>query len=94
MNEPYKKTINNLIAADDLHWEEEEQKYVALAPEEIDQIILNCINNDIYDENKVMAIVNWATHARVGHLLLKNFLNNQIKVIGVDKDGEPYFDIV
>ena len=25
MNEPYKKTINNLIAADDLHWEEEEQ---------------------------------------------------------------------
>lgn len=91
--ENYKKTINNLIAADDLHWEEDDQKYVALSPEELDQIILNCINQNIYDEDKVMHIVNWATHVKVGHLLLKNFLKNQIKIIGVDEHGEPYFDV-
>ena len=94
MQNPYKKTINNLIAADDLHWQEDEQKYVALSSEELDQIIFNCIQQEIYDEEKVMAIVKWATHVKVGSLLFKNFLNNQIKVIDVDKDGEPYFDTI
>lgn len=93
-DERYKKTINNIIAADDLHWNEDEQKYVALSDDEIDQIILNCINQEILEEDDLMNLMKWATHVKVGTILFNNFLKNQIKIIGFDETGEPIFDAI
>jgi hypothetical protein len=93
-DERYKKTINNIIAADDLHWNDDEQKYVALSNDEIDNIILNCVNQEILEENDLMHVMKWATHVKVGHMLFNNFLKNQIKIIAFDETGEPIFDTI
>jgi hypothetical protein len=89
----YKKTLNNLIAADDLHWNDEEGKYVALSNGEIDQIIMNCLESNFYEEEFIMKIINWATHIKVGQILFNNFIKKQIKIVGLDENDEPYFDI-
>lgn len=90
-NKSYKHIINNLIAADDLYWNKDENKYNALSKKELDKIIKACINQGIKNEEDVFAIVNWATQVKVGSLLLKNFINNEIFVSSIDKDGEPLF---
>ena len=85
-----KKTINKLIAADDLHWCEEEKRYVSLSDEEINNIILVCIEQDITREEDVYKVVQWAGQVRIGNILLNNFLNNRIKISSFD-ENEPYF---
>lgn len=90
-NKNYKYIINNLIAADDLHWNKEENKYNALSKKELDKIIKSCISQGIKNEEDVFAIVNWATQVKVGSLLLKNFINKEISVHSIDKNGEPLF---
>ena len=40
-----------------------------------------------------MKIVGWATNAKVGQILLKNYLENRISVKGFDDIGEPLFGI-
>jgi hypothetical protein len=91
MSNLYRETLNNIIAADDLHWNEIEKKYAALSMDELDSILSNCIDQGITDEESMIKIVAWATNARVGALLLKNFLENKVK-ISVDKEGETYFN--
>lgn len=91
MSDIYKGALNNIIAADDLHWNENEKKYTALSSEELNNILLNCIDQGITEENDMVNIVAWATNARVGTILLKNFIENKVK-ISVDKDGETYFN--
>jgi len=90
MSDVYRDSLNNIIAADDLYWNEIEKKYTALSMEELDSILLNCVDQGIHDENDMLKIVSWATNARVGALLLKNFLENKVK-IRVDEEGETYF---
>jgi hypothetical protein len=91
MDEIYKQTLNKLIAADDLNWCEIEKKYVALSKEELDAILMNGVANGFVDEQDLMKIVNWATNAKVGQILFKNYLENNIKVVGFDDFGEPLF---
>lgn len=86
------KIINKIIAADDLHWCPLENKYTALSMDELDTILQNSIESDIVDEDDLCRIVKWATNARVGEILLKNFIENKIKIIGLDEDGEPLFE--
>ena len=91
MDNIYKQTLNKLIAADDLNWCEIEKKYVALSKEELDAILMNGVANGFVDEQDLMKIVNWATNAKVGQILFKNYLENNIKVVGFDETGEPLF---
>jgi len=85
------KILNKIIAADDLHWNNMEEKYTAISPEELDTILKNSIENNITDEDELFKIVSWATNARVGEILLKNYLQGKIKIFGLDENGEPYF---
>ena len=91
MDNIYKQTLNKLIAADDLNWCEIEKKYVALSKEELDTILINGVANGFLDEKDLMKIVNWATNAKVGQILFKNYLENKIKIVGFDETGEPLF---
>lgn len=91
MDEIYKQTLNKLIAADDLNWCEIEKKYVALSKEELDAILTNGVVDGFLDENDLMKIVNWATNAKVGQIIFKNYLENKIKIVGFDKYGDPLF---
>jgi hypothetical protein len=91
MDNIYKQTLNKLIAADDLNWCEIEEKYVALSKEELDTILINGVTEGFSNEEDLMKIVNWATNAKVGQILLKNYLEGRIKVAGFDETGDPLF---
>lgn len=86
------KIINKIIAADDLHWCPMENKYTALSMEELDSILKNSVENDITEETDLFTIVSWATHARVGEILLKNYIQGKVKIAGFDETGEPVFE--
>jgi hypothetical protein len=85
------KILNKIIAADDLHWCPPENRYTALSMEELDIILLNSIKNNINDEKDLYQIVKWATNARVGEILLKNYMEGKIQIHGFDDTGEPIF---
>ena len=38
----YKQIVNRLIAADDLHYDKEERRFVALSQQEVNEIIAQC----------------------------------------------------
>lgn len=83
--------LNKLIPADDLHWCDIEKKYVSLSEEEITKIITNCAKQNITNFDDIYKILQWAGMARVGNILLNNFLDNKIEIVGFDEMNEPYF---
>lgn len=85
------EVINKLIPADDLYWDEHENKYIALSSSEIDDIIAACYDSGITTENGILNIMAWCTEVRVGEILMRNFLNGGIKIEGLDETGEPRF---
>lgn len=87
----YQQIINKLIPADDLHWHEDEQEYKPISKDQLDEIILSCIDQEITDLEDICKVVNWANTVNVGNILLKNFIYGNIKITGFDKNEEPYF---
>lgn len=87
----YKHVINNLIPADDLHWCEEEGKYISLSKEEMDDVIATCLAQGIKDLDDVMKVINWCGTVRVGEILWRNFLGGSVRISGFDEHGEPRF---
>ena len=83
--------INQIIAADDLYWSEFENKYVALSEEEINKILMVSFKNGIEKESDLCKVLEWATLARVGSILLKNLLEDRISITGIDEQNEPVF---
>lgn len=83
--------LNTIIPADDLYWSDVENKYIALSEEEIKIIIQKSVEDGFKEEKEILQILSWATNARVGFLLLKNLLNDKIKIMGIDEDEEPLF---
>lgn len=87
----YKYILNNILPADDLHWDELEKKYVSLSSEEIQEIIMTCMKQDIMDLKEIYKVVSWCGEIRVGNLLWKNLLLGTIKISGFSENGEPMF---
>lgn len=83
--------LNKLISADDLYWNEHEKKYVAISEEQIKEIILVCGKQNIYDFEDILKIINWVTLLNFSNLLLKNFLANNLRVVGFDEENSPCF---
>ncbi len=86
-----KDILNKMLPADDLYWDDLEQKYIALSPDEISDIIAACLDNAMEEESEIMSVLNWCTHVRIGELLMKQFINNNIAIVGIDENGEPIF---
>jgi len=84
------KIINKIIPADDLHWSEEDKKYVSLSDEEISSIIVACLSQNINEEKSIYKMVKWAGEIRIGNILLDNFLNERLEITGFEED-EPLF---
>jgi hypothetical protein len=87
----YKHLINNLIPADDLHWDDEDQRYVSLSTEETQDIINRCIEEGLTDLKDVYMFVQWCGYVRIGQILMKNFLSGSLSVNGFDHEGMPFF---
>lgn len=86
-----KDIVNKLIPADDLYWDDTENKFIALSDDEINDVISACVNNSITEEPGILAVLNWCTSVRVGQLLMKNFLSGHISIEAIDNEGEPAF---
>lgn len=87
----YKQIINNIIPADDLHWDSNEQRYVSLSDEETQEIVTKCVESGMTDLQDVYKFVQWCGYIRVGEILMKNFLSGSLKINGFDEEGMPYF---
>ena len=86
-----KEIKNKIIPADDLHWNEDEQKYVAISQKQLRDIILKCIEQGIIKTEDMVKMTDWATSLNVGNILLKNFLSGNLVVVGFDEFKEPLF---
>lgn len=87
----YQNVINNLIPADDLHWDETENRYVSISAEETEEIVAACIASGMNELADVHKFVQWCGYVKVGQILMKNFVSGSLLVTGFDKDGMPYF---
>lgn len=87
----YKHVLNNLIPADDLHWCEEEERYVSLSREEIDEVIATCVNQGINELEDIFKVIKWCGNVRIGEILWRNFLSGGVNITGFDADEEPLF---
>jgi len=90
-NPMYKQIINNIIPADDLHWCEDEGRYVSLSREEVDDIIASCLHQGIEELAEIMKVINWCGNVRIGQILWKNFLTGSVGIAGFDEQNEPRF---
>jgi hypothetical protein len=82
--------INVLIPADELHWNEYEEKYSVVSTEEMDRIVKLCLEADMEDEDIFMVLKDYAV-AKTGHLLYKHLLEGDIVIGGLDDSGKPIF---
>jgi len=87
----YKDIVNSLLPADDLHWCEEDKKYISLSKEEIDEIVSSCWKQGIKELKDVYKVIEWCGRMRVGNLLWKNFVSGAILISFLDENGEPNF---
>ena len=83
--------INKLIPADDLYWDDAENKFIALSENEINSILTAAIDSGYTEEDDILKIFNWCTSVRVGQLLMKNFIYGNIAISEICNDGEPRF---
>lgn len=86
----YAKVINRLIAADDLHYDPEQRKYVSLSSEEMDEIIKRCQELGITDDEEVKKVVAWCSYVRVGQILQRSFMAGRLRITGFS-GIEPIF---
>jgi hypothetical protein len=87
----YHHILNNLIPADDLHWDDNQKRYVSLSDEETNQIVSACLNQGMSELDDVLKVVAWCGHVRIGQILFKNFIMGSVEICGFDVDGEPMF---
>lgn len=86
----YKTMINRILAADDLHYDERERRYVSIAPDEVEKVVAKCRANGLTDVDLINNYIRWYAELRVGLLLHRSFLRGQIRVAGFDA-GQPRF---
>ena len=76
------KVKQTLIKQDDLYWNEDEGKYVAITEEEIDALLMALYGDNITPRTEDIAfqVVKWAEKARVDHLILQGVLSGRIRM--------------
>jgi len=86
-----KEILNKILPADDLYWNEVEQKYVAISSKQLKDVILKCVEQGIVETKDIVKMTDWVTNLNVANILLKNFLKGSINLVGFDKLNEPIF---
>ena len=86
----YQQIINRLIAADDLHYDAEERRFVSLSQEQVQAIVKQCQDIGMTDHGLITQTVQWCGTVRVGEILYRSFLSGRLKIHGFS-DGAPLF---
>ena len=83
--------LNKLIAADDLFWDDKENKFQIFSNKKLEKIIFRCCKQKNLHLNEIQKIVEWASNIRVCQLLLKGFMSGNLSITKINDKGEPYF---
>jgi len=86
----YKQIVNRLIAADDLHYDNQQRRFVALSQQEVNAIIAQCSESGITDHDQIKKLVRWCTSVRVSQLLHRAFMSGRLQIAGFSGD-DPLF---
>jgi len=86
----YSKIVNRLLAADDLHWDELQGRFVSLSQEQVHEIVATCADRGITDPDEIKLVVGCVSGVRISELLRDAFLSGRLKIAGF-RDGEPLF---
>lgn len=86
----YEKVINRIVAADDLHYDAKERRFVSLSNEEIGAIVKQCQDIGMTDRGLITQTVQWCGTVRVGEILYRSFLSGRLRIHGFS-DGAPLF---
>ena len=85
-----RKIVNELIPADDLHWDEDEKKHVAVSRQEEANLIRSCLRCGL-NEDQTLKLVREYCLSKTSVMLFKNFLEGNIDVYSFTSSGEPIF---
>lgn len=78
------KKALEFIPPDSLYWSQEEQKFVLLSDEELQQIITDCIVNlNMEDPEDMMGIIKEFENLRISALFLQEYLKGRISFAGI-----------
>lgn len=77
---------NSFILMDDLHWCDDEKKFIVLSKDEIEAILLNCVESGIGELDEIMEVIRWAERCRTAELLIRGVTKGRLKI--TDWDGE------
>ena len=83
--------LNTVIPHDDLQWNETEGRFATFSDEELEKILMACMEGDTDSEKSSRAVVRWAEEIRTGSLILKSLLNGRLGVTMLEGMDEPKF---
>lgn len=86
-----KDWMNGLIPADDLHWDEDDKKYVVVSKEEQDKLFKACFGCGL-EEKETLRIFRCFTYYKTSEVLFKHFLEGNIGIYSFDDNGSPIFE--
>lgn len=95
-----REMVHRLIPADDLHWNEEEEKRILLSNEEIRKLVEACVKCGLSDgvdgtdeegTNRIMSVIRWAEQIKSGNILLNGLLAGRLGVATDESNSEPIF---
>jgi hypothetical protein len=84
--------MNDLVPADELHWDKESNSYGILSREQTDGLIEACLVAGVDNPSDIFKVIREYEMVRGGILLFEQFLSGRLGICGFDKLGSPIFE--
>lgn len=86
------RELNELVPADDLHWDAEAKCFGIISKKETDAIVRACMRSGMEEPRDILKVVNEYEVIRAGNLLFNRFISGSISISGFDESGSPIFE--
>lgn len=86
------KGLNELVPADELHWDADSGSYRILSKEQTDELIEACLVSGVDRPADISKVVKEYEMVRGGTLLFDQFLSGKVAVCGFNEAGSPVFE--
>ena len=85
--------LAKLIPHDELVWSEEDEKWICFTTQELDAIIAQAHESGFTQLDDIVKVVRWCEKVKVGSLLMKRFIEGEIRVQYISDNNELYFTV-
>jgi len=87
-----RRVMNDLVPADELHWDKESNSYGIISREQTDGLIQACLVAGVDDPSDIFRVVREYEMIRGGVLIFEQFMSGRLGICGFDKLGSPIFE--